>query len=81
MARNRKRFYLALHANGTREILNLRYRPSAALLDTSSTTITRVVGPFHTFDDAAVALELPHRATLIAARRKVSILDRLAPAA
>jgi hypothetical protein len=53
MARNRKRPYVAIHTDGTHEILNLKYAPSAELLRTSSTTVEIVAGPFKTWEAAS----------------------------
>lgn len=51
----RKRPYLAIHVNGTREILNLKFKPSPSMF--ANTSIKSVEGPFCTWDEACDALE------------------------
>jgi hypothetical protein len=60
MAKQRKRFYVAIHANDVREVISMKYRnewiDDCLTWDKHSSTITQIIGPFKTFDDACLGL-------------------------
>jgi hypothetical protein len=54
MAKQRKRFYITVRQNNSREIISLRFKPENRIA--KNTDIMLITGPYRTLDDASARL-------------------------